>query len=183
MENGSIGGKMSLAGAINDIANGIDEDVQTLVQDDEVNLPVLVKQLRGYAKQLRFAVKASEGVSPLPLVSQPEVPAFINHRLQIEKAKEEFRKDPSQIKRITDLEESIEPRLLELVGGASNGDHATVPGNMPIGARTQVNGQVYKLHKDGKGYFDEKETFRLADLMKDQQASDAVNKPKIFLGS
>ena len=125
---------MSLAEAITEIADQIDEDAESWT---EVSFRRI---LYGYSRQLRSAVKASGGNQPTlnqAAIIAPEAQHFV----EIQKARAEFRKS-------RDVVQEGE-RMTECRGGPMAGDHVTVPGEMPTGAKTAFGEWIYQLGEDG----------------------------------
>jgi len=141
--------------------------VQEVVEEMET-APVLAgagpQTLSMYAKLLRMALKASEGerdavlaaatgVSGIATTLVPPVPAFIQDRLEIEKAKEEFRKSGKR----ADAEEGLTGSQTELVGGPAYDAASPVfierASSMPVGAKMFAHDGVYQLRKDGRLHF------------------------------
>lgn len=126
---------MSLAKAVLEVVNFMEDDVTSNIDS------VVARQLLGYARMLKVAVQANEGATS---VQTPVMPAELQHAVMIEKARAEFRKDKQEEK---------EPAVTLLVGGNSDGDCIPIDPAMPIGAKIQVNGQVYQLQADHKLHF------------------------------
>jgi len=107
-------------------------------------------QLRSYARMLRIALKAATAGSMMGVNAQPVIlPAYpdpiTQHATEIEKARAEFRnkKKPNED---TD-------RMVLLVGGSGDGALLPFPEAAPVGARTEVSGDVYELWSDGSLHY------------------------------
>lgn len=113
--------------------------------------------LRGYAKQLKVAVKAAEGSKEITYPTdsiQGGGQLFLHPEAQHFQMIEQARKELREQKRKTDLQEGGEPRFVVCQGGPADGDTVSVAPDMPTGARTMIDGGVYSLQ--GKGLeFDE----------------------------
>lgn len=121
---------MSLKEAVLEIAEQLEKHVVSWVPDK-----LLSDSLCGFAQQLRTAVKAA---GDLPANAAPPQTADFQHFLAIQKEREEIR-----AKKI--VEEG--PRMVEVAGTI---DMVPVPGDMPVGAKTLVDGKVHELHSDGR---------------------------------
>lgn len=103
-----------------------------------------------YAGQLMAALKAS---GPTPsFSSSPATPPTPSAAELI--AREALRTQRRQ----ADAEESLNGRMSELVGGASDGTFASLPPEMPVGAKTLLGDEVYELKEDRKMYFSQELT-------------------------
>jgi len=144
---------MSLRDAITDIA----VDMET---DDGSS------SLKNYAKQLRRALRATEGeVVALPPVVNPMMsmlgmmPGFgaeAQHALMIEKAKQERR---AQRKAEGLLEGFGEGQLSEgqtvflLQGGPLDGVTVPADSSVPVGSKTMIDGHVYRKEAGNKASY------------------------------
>jgi hypothetical protein len=143
-------------------------------KDVERRAIVLQTRLESFASELETAVKAAEG---LAAPQQPYHPGQLltpqmQHVLEIEKEKEEFRKkkkgdkeSPVITKAKADVEEQYLGEFRELVGGPQAKDdvEATfIPIDPldppPAGAKTEINGTVYIMKDDQKFHYSEEET-------------------------
>ena len=119
--------------------------------------------LRSYTKQLRIALKASEGEqthSHTQNIVTPEV----QHDVMIRKFREEFRKEKGdnsvialpEEKQLSDFQESYEGFSVVVEGGPSDDTWFQVNPNMPVGANTMIGSAVYTLkkHDNGSYYMD-----------------------------
>ncbi len=129
---------MSLAKAVLEVVNFMEDDVTSNTDS------VVARQLLGYARMLKVAVQAHDGAGDRP--TPPVMPAELQHAVMIEKARAEFRKGKQE-------EEEKDPVVAPLVGGSSDGDCIPIDLAMPVGAKTQVNGQIYQLQADHKLHF------------------------------
>lgn len=156
---------MSLRDVIADIASDMDRDADEWERAGDQRSVSQSYDLRSYAKQLRRALKASEGerqavaradVGDLPaeLLQNPE----LQHAAMIEKAKAELRRAKAAANKAEDnafaqtgYDEGT--GFVCLVGGNSDGLMVPMAGNAPIGAKTMVGGQVYCKGDDGRWCF------------------------------
>ena len=135
---------MSLQQAITDIADRIDGDVANAVLD---NLTVIL--LKGLSRELRTAVKSSEGIPP------PIQQVFPPHEVMIEKEREKIRRE-----RAAKGEEEPGERMVEIVG-PDNGEvpmMIAIDTRMAQGYRTMVGASVYILGSDDKLHLSKEET-------------------------
>ncbi len=133
---------MSLHEAILSIIDDMNEEIESCeskIGQDGVWL------IKSYIRQLEIAVKASgSSEKELSHKMSPEE----QHRLFIDKAREELRKS----KESQTAREAVEEVSVLVVDGPSRGTIVTIPGNMPIGAKTHLPGGVYVLKEDNKLY-------------------------------
>ena len=101
---------------------------------------VSVDTLRSFVSFLRIAVKSS------PESEQGRIDPQVQHFLNIQKAREEFRREKG-------VEEGSCMR--QVVGGSLDGDLIPSPTAMPVLAKTSINGEVYCLKEDGKLHLEE----------------------------
>lgn len=153
---------MSLAQAVLEIAHEMEVSDwgETPVPPAEIEA-----DYRSIAKQLRIAVKASEGspqVQALPDLGIPPLISTViggaNKRI-LEKSQENLQECMSTIKKV----EKASSGMVELVGNP----HSDIPEFMPIdeqipvGATPIVNGAVYRMEADGRLHFQEEPTRQL----------------------
>ena len=158
---------MSLAEAVLDVA---DEMEKTEWDAHEV-APVV----RGWAKQLRTAVKSAGGAqaeAPPPgsfLIGTDRTSAAAQHATMIERARQEARLS----KQKGEVKELLEPRMVLIAGGSLDGDHLLVPQDMPVGAKTEVpGGEVCVLGADGCLHYSEMDTREVKQIrLLSQQAA------------
>lgn len=129
---------MSLRAAVEEIVKDMEED-DSMTED----VAVPSRQFRSYVKQLKLALKASEGEQapqsqPQPSLMQQLVLSdpSIQHAVEIEKARASIRKtkDP----------EKGEAEMLLCKGGLAEGNYFAVDAGMPDNAFVQIGGQVYQ---------------------------------------
>lgn len=135
---------MSLKEAVLDIADILQEEAEARAGGGE---PVVVRLLLQSARMLRNAVKAA-GDAPNPSILPFAASPLSQHQQMIDQARMEFRQHQQK-------EESSEPRMLLVVGGPDDGTYIGMDPSMPVGARTNINGQVYKLGEDGQLHCEE----------------------------
>ena len=114
--------------------------------------------LRSYSRQLKVACKAA-GDDP-PQSSSNPLSMFLSpqsqHRAEIDKYREEFRKNKNGGANEIAIEENFSGGdLAEIRGGPVNSDeiptYQRVDPSMPVGARTDIAGSVYQLQvEEGK---------------------------------
>lgn len=127
---------MSLSEAVLEVAKTMREESEERRFDVELS-----RVLKSYARQLETVVKAVEGEARASIAALA-VPPEMQHILEIEKARAEFRK-PKNI-------ESKEPIMTEIVDGPLAGDYVSVEQDMPISARTSIDNNFYYLGEDKK---------------------------------
>lgn len=139
---------MSLKEVILDIADDMDKEAEDFSYKKEVNVYEVSKLLKDFSKQIKIACKAS-GDQPVSVQNPPvNVSSLIypelQHRIQIEKAKEEF----SKKKKSLNIEDSLDGDLVSVVNGPADNSFHQIETGMPIGAYTLINGAVYQLRKN-----------------------------------
>lgn len=145
---------MSLATVIAEIATDMEKEAEDGVDGARI--------LKLFARQLRIALKASEGQSQvMPVMLSPEA----QHRQEIEKAKGEFRKGEN-VNKASNLEEGFDGIMTEVVQEADNEEPpmflARSP-QMPVGASMSGPEGVYTLGPDFKLYPIKKVTLEVRD--------------------
>lgn len=132
---------MSLSEAILSVA-------EELEATDSKSLIVLRAVINNAAKQLRLIVKVNEGntSAPSPYVfpfggSPLSVAPEVQHRLEIEKAKQEFRKPSPQVIKI---EEEYDGDMVEIVG-SDPPSYTSINPQMAEGNYTSIDGKTYQL--------------------------------------
>ncbi len=135
---------MSLQQAISDIADRIDSDVENLTLDN-----ITIVLLKGLSRELRTAVKASEGSNPLMQQS------FMTNEMMIEKEREKIRREKAE-----KGDEGPSERMVEMITPDSEDVPilVAIDGKMPQGARTVIGKSVYILGTDSKLHFSREET-------------------------
>ena len=150
---------MSLAEAVLDMA----DEMEKIDWDRHMSCPTegVTYVVNGWAKQLRTAVKAAGGVqaeAPPPgsfLIGTDRTSAAAQHATMIERARQEARLGRQK----AGVEELLEPRMVVIVGGNSDGDCLLVPHDMPVGAKTQVpGGEICVLKANGQLHYSEEDT-------------------------
>lgn len=131
---------MALADAVLQIADEMEKE-------SEVCGPhCCVAYLKNYAQQLRLVVKASQCEAP-PITAPTSIDTSVRRYEEIQqrlaaKAREEL---AAVMQR-----ESQETTLAMCVGGPADGVMAPIAGGMPVGAKTKIDGAVYRLAPDHK---------------------------------
>jgi hypothetical protein len=146
---------MSLAQVVLEIAEELELECKTCETNEAISL------LTMYAKQLRRAVKASEGAEQIKATSQIEAMAasIIPTPRQVLASTARADRDVAQKRAVA--EEGMGVRMCVCVGGASEGDMVPFDPNAPIGVRSVIGRQVYQLKEDGKMHFDESATSKM----------------------
>lgn len=121
---------MSLKEAVLEVVAGMEEDVSDGV-DEEI-------RIKGYIRALKSACKAAADAP----VSKPMIDAQTQHRLEIDKARAEFRTKPAK-------EEEASTKFVMV---EATGDMVEMPGDMPVGAKTMIGKTVFELRDDNKLY-------------------------------
>lgn len=151
---------MSLRDAIAEIADDIEHELKACEASGSF---VTHKEVRSWVKQLRRALKASEGekqtvtpqqVGPLnPLLYSPSM-AQGQHLLGVEAAKLEFRNKKQaedQAPQKATVEEKYDGVNVELVGGEMDGTFTPIPPDTRLGSHTTIFGEVYTLTRGDDG--------------------------------
>lgn len=156
---------MSLAEVILDIASDME------AEDAGTGTYALLKS---YARQLRRAVKAAEGVTPTSTPHPARDPTLDAPRQDT--LNKIIARKIEERGRMTEIAEGIVrgPTFRELVGGESDGTTGPLSPEAPVGAKTVVGIEVYELKEDGKLHFSEVET---------QKWQASKRQQKIILGS
>lgn len=148
---------MSLPDAILAIVEGMEEEAKEFAEDKDTKY--IATTLRGYAKQLKVAVKASEGAPAL--VNHPQQPdlSLINDPIyamgQQRKIIEDMRAQIRLERNKTTAEEGTGEENRYLVGGAGDGDAVRINSSMPANgtAHMPYGGEVYTRQADGNLHF------------------------------
>ena len=130
---------MALSDAVLEIIVGMEDTADSLT--DDITYREVMRILKGFARELKVAVKASENINPPPTQTLFQS-AGAQHRQMIEAAKEEFRKGK--------IKEEREQRMVCAQGGPANDCLVPVDPNMPVGAFTKIDGATYKLSEYGE---------------------------------
>ena len=140
---------MSLKIAVEMIAEEMESVAISWIDADDLNNVCAGDRLKGFARQLRIALKASEHapmLTPLSTTHSVPLPSAAQHAQMIETARKEFRKEgiPSVVKQLRE-EEQADPRMVECVGGSFDGTIQPCNPSMPEGAFCRVGNETYKL--------------------------------------
>ena len=103
--------------------------------------------LLSFARELRTAVKAAEGVANQQTAS-PYFTAEDQHRTMIDQARAELRRAKLQ----SDAEEKLSPRLCQIADGPWEGTTVPVAPNAGNGFVASFDENKYQLRADGKLY-------------------------------
>ena len=164
---------MAWTDAILEVAEQMDAEAKDLEGTSDANIAqsmYLRTTLRGYAKQLRLVVKACEGEQVITSAPQPATvaqfmdPGYQNF-LGVEEAKKQLRAEKERIQKEEHLGVTADGRPLagmvaECVGGPEDGTYTPITPDMPVGAMTLLQNQVYEFRSDGKFYYDAEITKR-----------------------
>ena len=129
---------MSLKEAVLDLAQTMENDLSDIRDEGGGTVERMVKS---YIRELRAVAKAAGDPPPpqqIPLIS-PDT----QHRMEIERAKAEFR---GKVKKIDEDEEIV---MQFCQDGPCEGVAVPLNVGMPPGARTRVDGHVYEMAADG----------------------------------
>lgn len=151
---------MSLADAVTEIADQMEEEAAD-VKNEGPHGSFLCNSLRGWARQLRTALKASEGAAPPAPVQNPLLPAPLQHFAAIEEERRKIREARRKEAVSGDLEGAFEEKLVAIAGTDKEDGVETmirIPNNMPVGARCPIEGKWFKLKEDNKLHYDEAST-------------------------
>lgn len=140
---------MSLKVAVEMIVEEMESVAISWIDTDDLNNVCAGDRLKGLARQLRIALKASEHappLTPLPNSYTVPLPPAAQHAQMIEEARREFRKEgiPPVVKQLRE-EEQEDPRMVECVDGPFDGTIQPCNPSMPEGAFCKVGNQIYKL--------------------------------------
>lgn len=148
---------MALADAVLIIAEAMENKAKEWDKSNCID-PSIPMRMESYAEQLRIAVKASGGNSPITPSSSPS--PLIAHRNHIEKAREEMRKSkevtPSELR-----EESESVRMVIAVNSIGEKNIVPIHPEMGVGNYTNIGGIVYCLGVDGTLHEDPSRTVLL----------------------
>ncbi len=147
---------MSLRDVILEIVDDMDNEIALVTRADAQFCPSFVKT---WAKQLRYAVKASEGEIPhlqtvRTAVPNELLPGYGGPRKNTVKAPVR-----DQLESPDDLQGG--GRMVLCVGGGNDGVCAPLDNRAPIGCKTLVENDVYILKGDGQLHFSASETLKL----------------------
>lgn len=123
--------------------NGMIASILEIVDDMEKETgtcPAVV--VAGYAKQIRRVIKAGSDSKPNSVVASIS-PAFM--QLSEAAAKEQMRSARK--------EELSAPNFVDCVGGGSDGTVVDIPSDVPVGAKTVIDQEIYQLQSDGKMHY------------------------------
>jgi len=148
---------MSLKDVILEIAEEMEEEAKVFIKANADFAPVIVK---GWAKQLRQAVKASKGDDIV--TAENMVTAFMNQPIP----RVNVHKPP-----VRDSLESPDDmmgggRMVLCIGGENDGVCAPLDNRAPMGCKTLVGGEVYILLIDDRLHFSAAETLKLQEECK-----------------
>lgn len=137
---------MSLAEAVLSVAEEMEKEAKHFEGDTSVSLTARIA-IEAYAKQLRIAVKASQGNFPPQTTVLPE-------QVMEDRAKQIRLRD----QQVEAYQEENSRQLTLLQGGDSDGVAISAPPNLPVGAKTLQAGQVYVKGEDQLFHFSPEET-------------------------
>ncbi len=157
--------------SLRDVIGEIADDMEKWADGDDIP-QTITNEIRSYAKQLRRALKASEGEVQQQTQSSPFLVPQVQHDHFIAKAREEFRKQKGEgqggihpaMDRKAEFEEAQDGIMVQTSNGPVDGDWVSVDPQMPVGAKRVLAGGVYVLKQEGKQTFleySEEETLKL----------------------
>lgn len=139
---------MSLSEAVLEITEEMIREADDLKGQNEL----IWMALRNWAKQLKVAVRASEGTAlsaEMKYDEQGRGTVFLHpdaqHFQMIERARKELREQ----KRASEAQEGDETRMAVCEGGPADGETVPLSAGMPAGAKTMIDGKVYVLSDKG----------------------------------
>jgi hypothetical protein len=163
---------MSLHDAVTAVAEGMDERADRWEKIDHLNEQAAAEVLRGFARELRIAIKAagpSRATPPLApgIGSEESLDATVRANLEKDRAERARRK--------AEAKEGLDS-FAELIGGPEDEPEAgmttaPVDPDMPVGAFAQVGDRVYQYRKDKKLHYHPEETARLRERLKQRRGS------------
>lgn len=168
-----------LAEAVAMIAEEMEREAQDLKEVGDAGSAFCAMTLKGFARQLRVALKSGEGPGtvqmqpqsgPGPLIipsHSADLGNLLLHPAGITdpRVAEALKQDQlARQRRRAQTQEGLEPVQRELIGGPGDDVYTLAPVDalMPTGAKVHVNGKVYVLREDGKLHFDADETTKLS---------------------
>lgn len=149
---------MSLRIAVTAIVETMEQDIATAAG------AVPLATFRGYVRELRMALLASQGTDAPAVAAAPAVreATAADHRILIERAREQLRAERGQPPQSSDarrvqLEESGTfnggiAGMIEAVGGPAAGSLVPTDSNVPEGAHTYLDDGIY-TYRDGKWHY------------------------------
>lgn len=132
---------MSLKEAVLEVVQNMEDDLK---EADLLQEPEDQQLVKGYIRALKSACKAAADV---PQGQKLAIDPTSQHIIEIEKARAEFRKKPDVELLKEDKEEAH--KILTIADGPHEGVSHVMPADMPEGAKTSINGDVYQL-REGK---------------------------------
>jgi hypothetical protein len=143
---------MSLKEAMMEIADNIDSDLKEHKENFE---PFFYSMFQSYARQIRTACRAAPDVDNQRPDFMKQVASLPSHRDMIDLERAKLRAESQKV----NFQES-EARLVECVGGGMDSIMTSVPSDMPVGAKTEVQREVYVLDQDGTLKYSQEETLK-----------------------
>lgn len=140
---------MALADAVILVAEQMEEEAKDLEgAGDAAGTSYARMTLKGFARQLRTAVKSAEG-------QQQAQPRQMSAGEYEAKLMEAARQEAREAKRHARMAEEVTSNSVLCVGGPMDETYVPMESGMPVGARTRVGGAVYRLKEDGCLHLDE----------------------------
>lgn len=146
--------------ALSAVVEDMEQDATKMDADADY---FVARDLRGYARQISTIIKMSR-----PAEQIKYVPPEVQHRIEIDKARAEFRNaDGASSMRHTDfmpkaIAEEEEPGFVTVRGGPNHGMSVpALPASAPVGAHTQFAGEIYTLAADRNFDYNEEETLKM----------------------
>src|SRR5579885_2911825 len=182
-----MGWKDEVMGVVNEMLAEV-EDLKGPEKEgnNDAGLAYTRNALKGYARTLKAICGTAEDPPPAPTPSPMMMPnpflmgggmagltPELQHHLEVEKARSEFRKNKS----VLQIEEKHDGDGVLIVGGPAENSFTTIDPGMPVGARTVIAGGVYKLTYDQEKnarrlVFDSEETNRVSQSLHGRKSGD-----------
>lgn len=147
--------------------NAVGEIIEQMLKDAEEIKEFSPRDVRGYARQLQTVLKAFPAQP-----QQQQLPAFIQHRNEIEKAKAEFRTQQwkpllGTHKEMATTEEDFVGQMVNIEGGPNHGVCVkSVHTQADVGKMIIVGGAVYTVKPNLDLHYEEEETKKLQKQVK-----------------
>lgn len=105
----------------------------------------VLASLKGYARQLRMACKAAGEEKPVQNMLEGFTNPLAQHAKEIDKHRAEFRKDKKEVVERSNIEESFEGEMVEVLGHYDSPFYHSIHPAMPIGALVPLDDAMYRL--------------------------------------
>lgn len=157
---------MSLQDVVLEIADEMERAGNALVANADRDGALAGVGMKDYAKQLRRAVKASEGYRS-PVSTPDEFQQTFRHKgsplvdtsdPEVQKVKALIEAETKHTRKITNAEEGLSTDMLTFVGGPFDGELAPLDSSAPVGAKIPAGNAVYVLTPERRLEFSQEET-------------------------